>query len=239
MSGGGGKGRPELTVATYNIHKAVGSDFRRDPDRVLRVIAELGADVLALQEADRRFGERAAVLDPVRLREATGLEPVRLVRRLGSQALGWHGNLLLARPGLVTAARPLVLPALEPRGAILADLDVAGRPLRVVAAHLGLLAPSRRAQLRRIARWLDAQDDRPGLLLGDLNEWREGGDLDLAGARIRAPGRPATYPARLPLLPLDAILADRRLEVAELEPFDTPAARRASDHLPLRARVRL
>ena len=29
-------------VGSYNIHKAVGTDMRRDPARVVRVIAEMG-----------------------------------------------------------------------------------------------------------------------------------------------------------------------------------------------------
>ena len=48
----------ELKFASYNIHKAVGTDGRRDPDRILSVLHELGADVVALQEVDRRFGRR-------------------------------------------------------------------------------------------------------------------------------------------------------------------------------------
>jgi len=43
-----------LRLASYNIHKALGTDGRRDPGRVLEVVNALGADVVALQEADRR-----------------------------------------------------------------------------------------------------------------------------------------------------------------------------------------
>ena len=49
-------------VASYNIHKAVGLDRRRDPDRVVAVLRELDADIIALQEADLRTGTRASVL---------------------------------------------------------------------------------------------------------------------------------------------------------------------------------
>ena len=50
-----------LTFASYNIHKAVGVDGRRDADRIISVLRELQADVIALQECDRRFGERESV----------------------------------------------------------------------------------------------------------------------------------------------------------------------------------
>ena len=46
----------DLSVASYNIHKGIGTDRRRDLTRTVAVIAEIGADILALQEADTRFG---------------------------------------------------------------------------------------------------------------------------------------------------------------------------------------
>ena len=48
---------PDLTVASYNIHKGIGTDRRRDLARTVAVISEIGADILALQEADTRFGQ--------------------------------------------------------------------------------------------------------------------------------------------------------------------------------------
>ena len=49
---------PTITVASYNMRKAVGTDRRRRPDRVLAVLKEIDADIVALQEADKRFGDR-------------------------------------------------------------------------------------------------------------------------------------------------------------------------------------
>ena len=51
-----------MRIASYNIRKAVGLDWRRDPDRIVDVLAEIDADVVVLQEADRRIGARAGVL---------------------------------------------------------------------------------------------------------------------------------------------------------------------------------
>src|SRR5690606_36384091 len=58
-----------LTVASYNIHKAIGRDRKRDAERILTVLGELDADVIALQEADLRFGSRSAVLPKEALHE--------------------------------------------------------------------------------------------------------------------------------------------------------------------------
>lgn len=52
----------KLKVASYNIHKGVGLDRQRDPDRIMTILREIDADVIALQEADRRFGLREAVI---------------------------------------------------------------------------------------------------------------------------------------------------------------------------------
>src|SRR5205823_1082208 len=41
-----------LKVATYNIHRCVGIDGRYDPARIARVLKEIGADIVGLQEVD-------------------------------------------------------------------------------------------------------------------------------------------------------------------------------------------
>lgn len=232
-------------VGSYNIHKAVGADMRRDPGRVVQVIAELGADIVALQEVDRRFGDRRGVLDPTRLAEETGLTPVALTDRLGRAAHGWHGNLLLLRGADVERAVAVTLPGLEPRGAIVADILLHGQPLRLIAAHLGLLRQSRLMQARFLVGHVGAPDGRPTLVMGDFNEWRLGADCGLMPLRreLRMVKRSAntrpSFPARMPVLPLDRIMVSPQLDLHDLRAHNSPLARRASDHLPLRAVLRL
>ncbi|MGT2468704.1 endonuclease/exonuclease/phosphatase family protein [Mesorhizobium atlanticum] len=55
-----------MVVASYNVHKCIGTDRRFDPERTARVIREISPDVIALQEADNRFGDRAGLLDLAR-----------------------------------------------------------------------------------------------------------------------------------------------------------------------------
>src|SRR3546814_1135735 len=57
------KGRM-IKVASYNMRKGIGTDRRRRPDRTLDVLCEIDADIICLQEADRRFGGRGQVLTP-------------------------------------------------------------------------------------------------------------------------------------------------------------------------------
>ena len=69
---------PSITVASYNVRKAIGTDRRRNPQRVLDVLHEMDADVVALQEADKRFGGRGAAV-PHELIDDHGLyKPVYL-----------------------------------------------------------------------------------------------------------------------------------------------------------------
>jgi endonuclease/exonuclease/phosphatase family metal-dependent hydrolase len=227
----------EVTVASWNIHKGVGTDRRRDLGRTAAVIGQLGADIIALQEVDTRFGIRTGLLNLDQLRLEHGLVPVPV--GLGP-AHGWHGNLILVRDALVEAVEKIVLPGLEPRGALVAELILSGRVLRVVGAHLGLLPASRAAQTRLLVETVRERDDRPTLLMGDLNEWREEKGTALAHLAqhfARAP-TVASFPSRAPLLPLDRIMACNKARLSDLEAHDTPLARRASDHLPIKARLR-
>lgn len=231
--------KKDLTVASWNIHKGVGGDRRRDLTRTGQVILELNADVLALQEVDTRFGTRTGLLDLAHIEHETGLVPVPL-QGVGP-AHGWHGNMILVREAYVEEMHQITLPGFEPRGALVADLELSGRPLRVIAAHLGLLRGSRLAQVTAILHKMAALDDRPTLLMGDLNEWRIGRTSPLAPLRHHLPQAPTvhSFPARLPIMSLDRIMACERARLTDLTAHDTPLARRASDHLPIRARLRL
>ena len=233
---------PGMLVASYNVHKCVGVDGRFDPDRISRVIHEIGADVIALQEVDKRFGERDGLLDLPRLERETGLVPVP-VTGLAKAAHGWHGNVVLFRQGIVRDVHQINLPGLEPRGALVAEIDLDhGVELRIIAAHLGLLRRSRAQQARMIVDLMNKRDERPTLLLGDLNEWRLGTRSSLNTLHPAfGPLPPAvpSFPSGLPLLALDRIIANRRGLVSSIQAHDTPLARVASDHLPLKAVVNL
>ena len=134
-----------IVVASYNMRKAIGTDRRRRPERTLEVLNELDADVIALQEADRRFGSRASAIPLHLIEEHSDYKPVPLDARAGS--IGWHGNALLVRKEVEVLDKELVhLPSLEPRGAVLAHLTVIGTQLRVGGVHLDLSGLWRRRQ---------------------------------------------------------------------------------------------
>jgi len=228
-----------LIAASYNVHRCIGLDNRFDPGRVAAVIEELDADIVALQEADRRFGQRTGLLDLADLERRTGLTLVPVSPVHGGH--GWRGNALLVRVGEVTRIRRLALPGAEPRGALIVDLALPAGPLRVAAAHLGLLRRHRAMQAGAILAALDDGPPMPSLLMGDLNEWRSGTHSALARLEPRFgpflhPRQPS-FPSRLPFLALDQILGHPHGLVLPPQVHDTPLARIASDHLPLCARI--
>ncbi|AMJ63752.1 diguanylate cyclase [Bosea sp. PAMC 26642] len=237
-------GRPpaagDLLIASYNIHKAVGRDRRFDPERIVGVIEQIGADVIALQEADQRFGDKAGLLDLALLQRRTGLQPVPV--QSPWQGHGWHGNVVLFRNGIVTASRQLVLPGVEPRGALIVDLTIGNTSIRIVAAHLGLLRRSRSRQVEVLINASKPTDGRPIFLMGDLNEWRLGKKSSLHGLAPKfGPLQAAipSFPARFPLWALDRIVAYPADSIARVELHDTPLSRIASDHLPIKAVINL
>jgi endonuclease/exonuclease/phosphatase family metal-dependent hydrolase len=231
--------QPHLTisVASYNVHKCIGTDGAFDPDRILKVVLELDADIVALQEADQRFGNRKGLLDLKALNKQGGYHSVL---DEGSRKLshGWHGNVILYRKGKVSGVNKLTLPGLEPRGAVLVDFDIDEAPLRIIGAHLGLLHSSRARQAEAILSAAHPVDDRAVILLGDTNEWRMG---DRSALRMFDPHLTdvdmaiASFPSRFPLWPLDRVLTNKHVTVYEMFAMETELSRIASDHLPVKA----
>ena len=228
-----------ILVASYNIRKAIGTDRRRRPERTLDVLNEIGADVVALQEADRRFGARTSAIPPQMIEEHSDYKPVPLDTRSGS--IGWHGNALLVKRHVEVLDRELVrLPSLEPRGAVLADLRVDGTPLRVVGMHLDLSGLWRRRQAHAVLQHLEQREgEPPTVLMGDLNEWSANrGCLRDFGDRHQIAECGRSFHARRPIAQLDRIMVSKDLEIVESGAHQSLTARRASDHLPIWAKLR-
>jgi endonuclease/exonuclease/phosphatase family metal-dependent hydrolase len=226
-------------VCTWNIHECVGRDRRRDPARVAAMLREISADVFALQEvhSDER---RGGLLDQARfLAEALGLEAVAgpTLERRG----GRYGNLVLSRlPVRDVRRHDLSFPGREPRGALEVDLEIPDGRLRVVATHLGLRAAERAMQARTLLAQLRGEEpDRTLILLGDWNEWLPWrAALRLARRRFGSFPAPRTFPAWRPMLALDRIWVAPRERLETIATHRSLLAVRASDHLPLVARVR-
>ena len=223
-----------LTVATYNIHGAVGCDRRFAPERVAQVIREVCADIIALQEVPLGGSKTPNVLAV--LQEKTGFYAAegpacdRPERRYGNAVLSRYPILSMRTIDLSFGSR-------EPRGALDADIDCHGHLLRVVATHLGLRPAERRDQIRRLLQVFDTHE-MPVILMGDINEWfMWGRSLRWLVSHFQAVPAPRTFPSPHPLFALDRIWIRPRHRLVQVEVHSTPLARVASDHLPLIAYI--
>lgn len=227
-----------IRIVSYNVRKCIGLDRRRSPERTLDVITELSPDIVVLQEADKRLGRRPSAIPKRLLRKYGGLKPVRLgVKRV---SLGWHGNAILVRDGIAVIDHARIeVPSLEPRGVVMVELAIDGKPLRLVGVHLGLVRRYRRQQMAALARHLADLQPMPTLIAGDFNEWspRRGLEPLEEHFELFSPGR--TYHASRLVAPLDrfAVGAGVRLHACHVQKFGK--ARMASDHLPIWADISL
>jgi endonuclease/exonuclease/phosphatase family metal-dependent hydrolase len=223
-----------VTIATYNIHSAVGNDRKFDPQRVAAVLHEMNADIVAMQEVPLGGGGWPDVLQI--LQQATGYHavegPTQCVKRKR------FGNAVLSRyPIIATRSIDLSFGRCEPRGALDADIDCHGHPLRVVATHLGLRPAERREQIRTLLQAFGTRS-MPMILLGDINEWfMWGRPLRMLETHFEEVPAPSTFPARWPVFALDRIWISPRHRLVHVKVHDTPLAKMASDHLPLIAHI--
>lgn len=226
----------QLTAATWNIHGGVGTDGRYAPERIVDVLKEIDADVVALQEVASEQAHENFLRD---LERATGFHLVAglLRQRRGSD----FGNAVLSRYPVQSVEHiDLCVDNYEPRGALDVCIDIGlPTPLRVMATHLGLRPGERREQVRRILAVVERDNPHPTLLMGDLNEWYLWGrPLRWLHSHFREiPVAPPTFPARRPMFALDRIWVSPAGSVRRLTRHASPLARVASDHLPLVAHI--
>jgi endonuclease/exonuclease/phosphatase family metal-dependent hydrolase len=261
--------RPTITVASYNMRKAVGLDRRRNPARVLQVLEEIDADIVALQEADKRVGTRGAAVPHAliddhglyracdfnvthtdRLARAHGNLVGRLpdhpltapLRKLDFRNLGWHGNAILVKPHVIVEdVEAIDLPTIEPRGAVMAELAIGEVALRVIGMHLDISGLKRRQQVLRILEHVEQRHrSMPTIVMGDTNEWRaNGSSMSAFDERFAVADCGPSFHSRRPVAALDRIIVDRLFNITESGVHMSEAARRASDHLRIWASLQL
>ena len=228
----------EIRVATYNVHRWTGLNGRSaaDPARAGFVISELGADVIALQEVMRPHrGD-----DPLEaLAEALGLYVTFAATRVHKR--GELGNAILSRwPLGGVSMLDLSYSRLEKRVAVSAQIPFEGGVLEVVSTHLALADRTRHKQVRALLG--HPQLGRgPIVLLGDMNAWRRCPATRALDKRLQ-PSQgmeyPMSFPSARPVLALDRIYTSG-VHLIDISAHDSRAAQRASDHLPVVARIRL
>lgn len=227
-----------FVAATYNIHRCVGRDRRRDTDRLLGVLRDLNASVIALQEVETLVGRGSEHDQFVYLAASLGMHAIAGPAMFRSESR--YGNALLsAYPVRAVRRHDLSFGRREPRGAVEAELLIEGRPVRVITTHLGLSGRERMTQCRALAGILEARAHIPALLMGDFNEWLPGTRPLKCLRRHAADHARRSFPALAPVFALDRMFTTRGLQVERLQTWTRGDGARASDHLPLRAELRL
>jgi endonuclease/exonuclease/phosphatase family metal-dependent hydrolase len=232
---------PTLRVATYNIHRCRGLDGRTSPSRIADVIRAIDPDIIALQEvvgASPRSAGHAEELG-AQLGMGWAMAPARHLRH------ALFGNVVLSRlPILHHAQYDLSWKTCEPRCCQRVDIAVGNHTLHLYNVHLGTAYLERRYQASRLVSFVhDRRVGQPKIVLGDFNEWLRGLATQMLSQHLKSIDlrahlrRRRTYPGVFPLLHLDHIYYEGKVEVARLELPRNRLALLASDHLPLVAEL--
>jgi endonuclease/exonuclease/phosphatase family metal-dependent hydrolase len=223
-----------FSVLSYNIHECVGSDRQRNPARIAEVINRSGAEIIGLQEVHSDASGAEELHQMNYLAAATGLQaiPGPAVERRN----GHYGNVLLTSYKVLAVHNlNLSYPGREPRGAIDAELEIGGAIVRVIVTHLGLRAPERRFQVRKLLLALSEPRAATVIILSDFNEWLPTGrSLRWIHTRLGKTALVRTFPAAFPLFALDRIWVSPAAALVKVSRVRTPLTRIASDHLPLK-----
>lgn len=239
----------ELRVASYNIHGGIGADRHFVPNRIIDVLREIDADIVALQEVESRntgFDMLEFLAAHLNMRSIPG--PTLIADS------GDYGNGILTRlPVLATHRIDLSIPGREARGAIDLKLNVVvGNselkvcsqtqhcPIRVVATHLGLHPGERRTQVKQLLTIFERERNLPTIFMGDVNEWfLIGRPLRWLHRHFKRTPAPATFPAKFPLFALDRIWIHPVAALGSIYAHNSVLSRQASDHLPIVATLKI
>lgn len=215
-------------LATYNVHKCKGMDWRVSVDRVAAVMAEVNADLTAVQEILQSQAET------ISLRLATPFI-FGCARQHQKEP---YGNAVFTRlPVLSSESYDITVPGREPRQCLRASVELTqDQPLHLFAVHFGTSISERNHQAQRLlstgivakAAFMGAR-----VVAGDFNEWTRGVATQLLSRHLKSAEHKNTYPGALPFLHLDHIYYDPAFHLQQMHLHRTRLALLASDHLPL------
>ena len=224
-------------VATYNVHKCKGIDWRVSPARIADVICRLETDILATQEILLSQAE-----------EISTRISVPFIFGAARQHAGEpYGNALFTKfPVVSHESYDLTVSGREQRQCLRVSLLIAEEhSVHFFALHLGTSYTERQKQARQlvssdILASVPFQNRR--ILAGDFNEWTRGLATHLLSEHLQSADikmylkRGTTYPGIVPFMHLDHIYYDRDFKLLDMHLYRTRLSLIASDHLPLVAK---
>lgn len=239
-----------LRVMTYNVHSCLGLDGKLAPSRIARIIRSFAPDVVALQEVDLKRNRSKGEDQAERL--AGELEMHLTFCCTADRAWERYGHALLTRTPVTVITSGLFSnesQLKEPRGALLARIDMGQRSVYIVNTHFGLTATDRLRQAQSLlgSEWLGKiPHEAPVILCGDFNTRPGSLSYNAIASRFKDARPPTglrkvrgTFPSPFPIAFLDYIFLSTHFEVQRVSVINNSQTRAASDHLPLVADLRL
>jgi len=237
---------------TYNVHSCLGMDGKISPHRIAQVVELFDADIVALQEIDlgrarTRWHDQAKMVAEELHMAASFCPTVVRGRERYGHALLSRFPMEVMRTGLLSSGSGSARS--EPRGALLARIDLNGMIFFVLNTHFGLRRLERAAQVADLMgpKWLGGIAlDQPLIVCGDFNmvpgsvPYRAlAARLHDVQLRVRDFQPLNTFAALLPFSRIDHIFVSRQFLVEKVQVPQNNLTRVASDHLPLIAELRL
>jgi endonuclease/exonuclease/phosphatase family metal-dependent hydrolase len=220
-------------VLSYNVH-----GLRDDRSALASVVRRAAPDIVIVQEAPRRFRWRYRCAELAHswdmLYAAGGLPSL--------------GNLIVTTQRVrvrdTWCRRYSLTPGRHLRGAAFARCSIGDATFVVAGTHLATDAAERPGQARAFVGALAAVTD-PIIVGVDVNETADGESWRVLADRLTdavppsgvdgaaGPKPVSTFPAARPSRRIDAVFVDPRCTILAYDVVTTPAARAASDHLPV------
>jgi len=241
-----------LKILTYNIHKGFSPGNRRFIlDKIKSSLHSVDADIIFLQEIQGQHTGRSANIH--NWPESTQFEfladeiwPHHAYGKNAIYTEGHHGNAILSKfpfshyeninvSYMRSASRSLL------HGVI--NHPAMQAPLHVICVHLGLFSVERQRQLIKLAKRIEEfiPHNEALIIAGDFNDWQGRAEkhlrneLGLKEVFKSEHGKHArTFPAWLPLLPMDRIYV-RGMNITQCDRLHDKHWAGLSDHLPLTA----
>ncbi len=231
--------KANLTVVSYNIHRCIGRDGASDPGRISTILKDLNASIVGLQEVDSSHvdGNGLSQIEHISQRLGFTLIAGPSIHRHN----GYYGNALLTRHEIRSSRHiDLSFQGREPRCAVEVELEIEGRIVRVIVTHFGLTVKERSAQVDDLCKAIAFGRNETTIVLGDFNEWRwKARTSSCLRSYFGKSTTGRTFPSKFPIFPLDRVFVRPSGALIEEEVYSTPLSRVASDHLPIKAIIRI
>jgi endonuclease/exonuclease/phosphatase family metal-dependent hydrolase len=237
-----------IRLMTYNIHRAIGTDSKFRPERIVAILRRYDADIVLLQEVDVGHPRSKQMNLAAHFARELGFAH----HALGLNVFYRHGKYGNATLSHFPISRQrnidLTLGGTKGRGAQHTRIHVptsrGERLIDVFNVHLSLTASQRRRQVRFLLQTPDVEHlapEDPCVIAGDMNDWR--GVLKRVFKRAafacgsnhqHNPRRSIkTFPSFAPTGGLDKIFYRGPLQPRRVYRSRLALARVASDHLPV------